>query len=64
MTERPATLSDALYLLEAHERSGCLWLAVDYAERTRSADRETLKRGVAYVTDGLKRRRDEMKEKQ
>lgn len=61
MTDKPPTLDDAFALLEAHERTGCLHVAVDYAERVRGIDRETLQRGVAYVLHGLKTRRDKLR---
>jgi hypothetical protein len=61
MSDRQPTLDDALYVLEAHRRSGCCWIAVDYAERVRGLDRDTLKRGFQHILNGLQKAADKRK---
>lgn len=50
------SLEDALYLVDAHGKTGCIGYAVDYAERTKHLDRDRMQRGWAYIEAGLKRR--------
>jgi hypothetical protein len=53
VTERPATIDDALYFLDAHRKSGCWFRAMDYAHQTKGFDFDRMKRGAEYIASGL-----------
>jgi hypothetical protein len=53
VTDKPATLDDALYLIDAHKKTGCMFYAFDYANRLRGYDYDRMKRGLAYVITRL-----------
>jgi hypothetical protein len=61
MTDRQPTLDDALYVLDAHKRTGCLHYATDYAERTRGFNRDRLHRGIQHILAGLQKAEDKRK---
>lgn len=61
MSDRQPTLDDALYVLEAHQRTGCFWIAVDYSERVRGMDRDKLKLGFLHILNGLQKAADKRK---
>lgn len=54
--ERDPSLDDALYLVEAHAKTGCMHpeAAFDYAERMKGFDRDKMRRGWAYIAERIK----------
>lgn len=55
---REPSLDDALYLVEAHVKTGCMhpWAAFDYAHRVKGMDFDRMKRGWEFIVAGLKAR--------
>ena len=68
MADPAPTLSDAIYLAECHQDTGCLWRACDYGHQVcagqlsgKQWDIDRLKLGVAYVAASLLRRKEDRK---
>ena len=50
------SLDDALYLVEAHAKTGCMhpWAAFDYAHRVKGMDFDRMRRGWDYIVARVK----------